>query len=79
MQTLEIVPVEGQRVKRADSFTLRGTSDTLESYTYAKLARGYVKGFTLVYPPARATDMARVIEIMQDSFVMRVLRTRDTG
>lgn len=70
MQTLEIVPLEGERVKRADSFILRGTSNTLESYTYAKLARGYVKGFTLVYPPARAADMARVIEIMQDSFVM---------
>jgi len=70
MQTLEIVPLEGQRVKRADSFTLRGTSDSLESYTYAKLDRGYVKGFTLVYPPARAADMARVIEIMQDSFEM---------
>jgi peptidoglycan hydrolase-like protein with peptidoglycan-binding domain len=70
MQTLEIVPLEGQRVKRADSFTLRGKSDTLESYTYAKLDRGYVKGFTLVYPPARAADMARVIEIMQDSFEM---------
>ncbi len=70
MQTLEIVPLEGQRVKRADSFTLRGTSADLESYTYAKLAGGYVKGFTLVYPPARASDMARVIEIMQDSFEM---------
>lgn len=70
MQTLEIVPLKGERVKRADSFTLRGTSDTLESYTHVKLARGYVKGFTLVYPPARADDMARVIEIMLDSFEM---------
>ena len=71
MQTLEIVPVDGERRKRTDSFTLRGVSDRVESYTFARLGGGYVKGFTLVYPPARASDMARVIEIMQDSFTTR--------
>ena len=69
MQTLEIVPLEGERRKRRSDFTLRGVSDTVQSYTYAKLAGGYVKGFTLVYPPAKAGDMERVIKIMQDSFV----------
>lgn len=69
MQTLEIVPLEGERRKRKSDFTLRGVSDTVQSFTYAKLAGGYVKGFSLVYPPAKAADMERVIKIMQDSFV----------
>ncbi|MEM7469897.1 MAG: serine protease [Pseudomonadota bacterium] len=71
MQTLEIVPVEGDRRKRADSFTLRGVSDEVQSYSYAKLGGGYVKGFSLVYPPAKAPEMERVIAIMQDSFTTR--------
>ncbi len=69
MQTLEIVPLDGERRKRRSDFTLRGVSDTVQSYTFAKLAGGYVKGFTLVYPPEKAADMERVIKIMQDSFV----------
>ncbi|EPX80070.1 serine protease [Litoreibacter arenae] len=70
MQTLEIVPVEGERSRNRNSFTLTGQNDEIHSYSYARAEGGYVKGFTLVYPPAKATDMARVIEIMQDSLVV---------
>ncbi|SHE40306.1 Putative peptidoglycan binding domain-containing protein [Litoreibacter ascidiaceicola] len=70
MQTLEIVPLEGERSKGRRSFTLTGQGDDIHSYTYARAEGGYVKGFTLVYPPAKAADMARVIEIMQDSMVV---------
>ncbi|WP_298256889.1 serine protease [uncultured Litoreibacter sp.] len=70
MQTLEIVPLEGERKKNRRSFTLTGQNDQIHSYTYARTEGGYVKGFTLVYPPAKADDMARVIEIMQDSMVI---------
>lgn len=70
MQTLEIVPLEGARKKNRRSFTLTGQSETLHSHTFAKTEGGYVKGFTLVYPPAKAADMARVIEIMQKSMTI---------
>lgn len=70
MQTLEIVPLEGDRSKGRRSFTLTGQNDQIHSYTYARTEGGYVKGFTLIYPPAKAADMARVIEIMQDSLVV---------
>lgn len=69
MQTLEIVPLEGERSKARRSFTLTGQNDDIHSYTYARTEGGYVKGFTLVYPPAKASDMARVIQIMQNSLV----------
>ncbi|RLJ60169.1 trypsin-like peptidase [Litoreibacter meonggei] len=70
MQTLEIVPLEGERSKARRSFTLTGQNEDIHSYTYARAEGGYVKGFTLVYPPAKAADMARVIEIMQKSMVV---------
>lgn len=70
MQTLEIVPLEGERSKARRSFTLTGQNDDIHSYTYARAEAGYVKGFTLVYPPAKAEDMARVVEIMQESMVV---------
>ncbi|MCY4178811.1 MAG: peptidoglycan-binding protein [Litoreibacter sp.] len=71
MQTLEIVPVEGERRKRNESFTLRGVNETVQSYSFARLGGGYVKGFTLVYPPEKAAEMERVITIMQESFATR--------
>jgi len=70
MQTLEIVPIEGERSKGRRSFTLTGQNADIQSYTYARTESGTVKGFTLVYPPAKAENMARVIQIMQDSMVV---------
>lgn len=68
MQTLEIVPLEGDRKRTKNSFFLTGQNAEIHSYTYALLKGGYVKGFTLAFPPSRADEMARVIKIMQDSF-----------
>ncbi len=68
MQTLEIVPLDGARERKARSFTLTGRSDTLRSHTFARLRNGAVKGFTLVWPPERDAQMARVLPMMEDSF-----------
>ncbi|TCP43216.1 serine protease [Rhodovulum marinum] len=51
MQTLEIVPLGGTRERNTTSFTLAGQNARLQSYTYARLIGGAVKGFTLVWPP----------------------------
>lgn len=67
MQTLEIVPLEGTRSKRADSFVLTGQNESLHSYTYARLSRGQVKGFSLIYPPKEDRLMTRVAQMMRDS------------
>jgi len=68
MQTLEIVPIEGQRERGSDRFLLTGQSDDLRSHTEARLVNGAVKGFTLVWPPERDEQMARVLPMMQESF-----------
>ncbi|MBF9060802.1 peptidoglycan-binding protein [Rhodobacterales bacterium HKCCSP123] len=68
MQTLEIVPLEGERERQGDRFVLTGRSETLRSHTEARLVGGAVKGFTLVWPPERDAQIARVLPMMQQSF-----------
>ncbi len=68
MQTLEIVPLTGERARQGDRFLLTGQSDSLRSHTEARLVGGAVKGFTIVWPPEQDARIARVLPMMQDSF-----------
>ena len=68
MQSLEIVPLDGQRQLRGDSFTLEGRGNGIVSYTEAKLSNGKIKGFTLVWPEGDDAGRARVLAAMQSSF-----------
>jgi len=68
MQTLEIVPLEGARERKNDSFMLTGQNAMLHSHTYAALQDGMVKGFTLIWRPEDEKLMTRVVQIMRDSF-----------
>jgi hypothetical protein len=68
MQTLEIVPLEGERSRRSNSFVLTGQNDSLRSHTVARLVDGQIKGFTLVWTPDRDAQMTRVLEMMEASF-----------
>ncbi|MBF9043873.1 peptidoglycan-binding protein [Rhodobacterales bacterium HKCCE4037] len=68
MQTLEIVPLEGERERQGDSFLLTGQSSTLRSHTEARLVGGAVKGFTLIWEPSADEQIARVLPMMQASF-----------
>ena len=68
MQTLEIVPPNGMRERKEQSFVLTGQSAALNSYTYAELRGGLVKGYTLAWNPRDEARMARVLAAMQTSF-----------
>ncbi len=68
MQTLEIVPMEGERRRQANSFVLTGQDDSLRSHTFARFQRGQIKGWTLVWTPERDEQMARVLPMMEESF-----------
>ncbi|TVS01560.1 MAG: peptidoglycan-binding protein [Rhodobacteraceae bacterium] len=68
MQTLEIVPLEGARERRQNSFVLTGQSDTLRSHTVAQFRNGEIKGWTLIWTPERDEQMARVLPMMEASF-----------
>ena len=68
MQTLEIVPLEGDRSRTATGFTLTGQNARLRSHTQARLEDGQIKGFTLIWTPEDDAAMARVLPLMQASF-----------
>lgn len=67
MQTLDIVPLSGERERGTDSFTLTGQSAALRSHTEARLVGGAVKGFTLIWEPSADEQMARVLPMMRAS------------
>lgn len=68
MQTLEIVPLEGLRERRQNSFILTGQNETLRSHTFAQFRNGEIKGYTLVWTPERDAQMERVLSMMEASF-----------
>lgn len=68
MQTLEIVPVEGERNIGKSSFTLTGTNAKIASHTYASLSGGQIKGFSLIWPAGDERRRAMAIKAMKASF-----------
>lgn len=67
MQTLEIVPLEGPRERRADSFVLQGENSRIVSYTEARLRDGAIKGFTLIWPAGDEDRRTRLLDEMRAS------------
>lgn len=79
MQTLEIVPLEGERSRDRSGFVLTGQNDQIHSHTEARLQGGLIKGFTLVYPAKDSARMARVLAAMKASFRPTGDRALDEG
>ncbi len=70
MQTLEIVPLEGQRERRANRFTLTGENNRIKSYTHAVLNDDQIKGFTLIWPAGEDRRYEVALKAMRDSFTV---------
>jgi len=68
MQTLEIVPLDGPRERKDNSFTLEGRNSRFVSFTQASLKNGEIKGFTLIWPANDEARRTRVLTAMQESF-----------
>ncbi|NOD45869.1 MULTISPECIES: serine protease [unclassified Ruegeria] len=68
MQSLKIVPLNGQRELRGDRFTLEGRGNGVVSFTQARLTDGKIKGFTLVWPEGDEARRLRVLSAMASSF-----------
>lgn len=68
LQTLEVVPLGGERSRNERSFTITAKNTKLESYSYAELSGGLIKGYILVWSPSDADRIARVLATMQSSF-----------
>lgn len=68
LQTLTIIPPEGERSRRDRSFTIEGIDDDVASYTSVVLENGEIKGFTLVWPAGDEDRRRRVLDEMRASF-----------
>ncbi len=68
MQTLEIVPLAGERERKSAAFVLTGRNAALQSYTQAELRGGFIKGFTLVWKPSDSARAEKVLAAMKSSF-----------
>lgn len=79
MQTLEIVPVAGQRQLGRTGFTIAGKSAALESFTDVRLSGGLIRGYTLIWTPEGAGRAARVVAAMKAGFKPYGDRALDEG
>lgn len=68
LQTLEIIPLDGPRERGSRSFTITGSNDEIVSTTYAELASGAIKGFTLIWPTGDEQRRTRALDAMRASF-----------
>ncbi|MDQ7071892.1 MAG: serine protease [Rhodobacterales bacterium] len=68
MQTLEIVPKDGERNRGDTAFTLVGENAQMISHTEVSLRDGTVKGFTLIWPAGDEERRTRLLAEMKASF-----------
>jgi len=68
MQTLDIVPLEGDRDRDRDSFTLTGQNASIISHTEARVDGSAIKGFALIWPAGDEERRTRILAAMQSSF-----------
>ncbi len=72
LQTLALIPVEGERQLGRNGFTITGADNTRAAHVWAQLSGGRIKGFALVWPRALDAEMQRAVAQVRESF-------RDTG
>jgi S1-C subfamily serine protease len=68
LQVLDIMPTEGPRSLRGNSFTIEGIGDGVHAYATASVQNGEIKGFVLVWPEGDTQRRARVLDVMASSF-----------
>ncbi|AJE48196.1 trypsin-like peptidase domain-containing protein [Celeribacter indicus] len=68
MQTLEIVPLEGERARDADSFVLTGANANVVTHAEARLAGGAVKGWVLIWPRGDEQRRTLALDALRTSF-----------
>ena len=79
LQSLTVVPVAGERSRGERSFSITGTSATVQSTTYAELKSGLIKGYMLITKPGQPERDARILAAMQSSFASSGDRALDPG
>lgn len=85
LQTLEMLPPEGERRLQRSRFVISGQDSRKTSFAQAQLKDGMIRGFVLVWPNDDEARRTRVLAEMQSSFgtfgrtVLSEDNLRDTG
>ena len=68
LQSLQIVPRDGERSLTGDTFTIRGRNAMIETLAFAKVDGGNVKGYLISWNLSDAERMSRILPAVQASF-----------
>ncbi|MCC5971819.1 MAG: trypsin-like peptidase domain-containing protein [Pararhodobacter sp.] len=68
MQTLEVIPLDGQRERRNNSFLITGESATARAHVVARFQGGEIKGYALLWDPQADDDAELVLSTLEASF-----------
>lgn len=68
LQTLEIIPLDGERDRGRDRFVITGRSATQRAHVEARLQGGQIKGWALLWTPSADADAELILSTMRDSF-----------
>jgi S1-C subfamily serine protease len=79
LQTLESVPVNGERSRDEARFTIKGLSDTTSTTAFAELKGGLIKGWMLISTPGNERRDERILQAMEASFATDPTRALDPG
>ncbi len=79
LQSLEAVPLAGDRQLGDRSFRIRGSNDRFDTTAFAETKGGLIKGWMLISPPGQADRNARLIQTIEASFASDTTRALDPG
>ncbi len=79
LQTLDVVPMTGERQRGEKSFRIRGTSASTDTTVYAELTGGLIKGWMLISQPGNDARDARILRMMETTFRAAGDRALDPG
>lgn len=79
LQTLESVPLTGDRERGERTFRIRGTSATVDTTVFAELKGGLIKGWMLISAPGNEARDARILREMETGFAATGDRALDPG
>lgn len=79
LQSLEIVPADGERALEDTSFTIHGRNDKIETLAYAEISGSNVKGYLLSWDISLSDQMQRVLPTVQASFRSSGDKAMDPG
>lgn len=68
LQTLEAIPLDGERDRGRDRFTIDGRSATARAHVEAQLRNNQIKGWILFWGPSDDADADVIMATMRDSF-----------